>query len=162
MSLELNAEEIIEVASQIERNGAAFYSRAASLVNDEKAKKLLEDLAALEQEHELYFESLRADPALLSEILGDPDGETCTYLKALADGVVFSGAGAPAERLKGEVDVANVIKTAIELEVASIAFYQGIRELITAETKVGKLDAIIAEERRHVIILSEALTSISK
>ncbi len=162
MNLELNAEEIVEVACQIERDGAAFYRRAAGLVNNDDAKKLLEDLAVLEEEHEVSFENLRADPEFLSELLGDPEGNTCKYLQALTDGVIFSGAKNAADRLKGEVDISQIIKTAMELEIASIVFYQGIRELITTESRGGKLDAIIAEERRHVIILSEALTNFSQ
>ena len=162
MNLELNAEEILEVACQIERNGAAFYRRAATLVNDEDAKKLLNELAELEDEHEIVFETLRADPMFLSEILGDPESDNCKYLRALAKGRIFSGAENPADRLTGDVRVEQVIKTALELEIASIVFYQGIRELITADSKGGKLDAIITEERRHVIILSEALTSLTQ
>jgi len=162
MNLELNAEEILEVACQIERNGAAFYRRAATLVNDEEAEKLLTDLASLEDEHEIAFENLRADPALLSELLGDPESTECKYLRSLADGHIFTGTEKPADRLRGDVSIEQVLKTAIELEIASIVFYQGIRELITPESEGGKLDAIIAEERRHVIILSEALSNLSQ
>jgi rubrerythrin len=162
MNLELNAEEILEVACQIERNGSAFYRRAATLVNDEDARRLLNELAELEDEHEIVFENLRGDPMFLSELLGDPEGPACKYLRALANGRIFSGAENPADRLKADVSIDQVIKTAIELEIASIVFYQGIRELITADSTGGKLDAIITEERRHVIILTEALAGLAR
>ncbi len=158
MNLELNSEEILEIACQIEREGAAFYRRAIDAVNDETVKKLLRELASLEEEHEISFESLRADPDILAAFLGDPESENCQYLRALARGHLFSGAENPADILRGDVDVVTVLKTAIGLEVASIAFYQGIRELLSDELNKSKLSAIIKEERRHVIILNEALS----
>jgi hypothetical protein len=43
MSFEFNADEILEMAEQIERNGARFYRKAAELVKDAAVSKLLQD-----------------------------------------------------------------------------------------------------------------------
>ncbi len=56
MSFEFNADEILEMAEQIERNGARFYRKAAELVKDAAVSKLLQDLAAWEDGSYRIFE----------------------------------------------------------------------------------------------------------
>ncbi|MCG2755850.1 MAG: hypothetical protein L6247_09860 [Desulfobacteraceae bacterium] len=91
MTYDFNADEIFEMAEQIERNGASFYRRSAESITEPSEKKLLLDLAAMEDEHEKTFADLRAG---LSEkekftTLFDPEGETALYLSALAETRVF-------------------------------------------------------------------------
>jgi len=52
MGYDFNADEIFEMAEQIERNGASFYRKSAESIDDPAEKKLLLDLAAMEDEHE--------------------------------------------------------------------------------------------------------------
>ncbi len=61
MSYDFNADEIFEMAEQIERNGAKFYRRMAENVSDISIPQLFLDLAAMEDEHEKTFASIRAD-----------------------------------------------------------------------------------------------------
>ncbi len=59
MVYDFNADEIFEMAEQIEKNGASFYRKSAEAIADTGAKKLLLDLAAMEDEHEKTFADLR-------------------------------------------------------------------------------------------------------
>ena len=91
MGYDVNADEIFEMAEQIERNGASFYRKAAESIDDPAGKKLLLNFAAMEDEHEKTFAALRKD---LSEkektaTTFDPEGEAALYLRALADVRVF-------------------------------------------------------------------------
>jgi rubrerythrin len=43
------------------------------------------------------------------------------------------------------------------MEMASIAFYQGIREVLPGGGDSGKVEHIISEEMRHVTMLTEKL-----
>ncbi|MBT8358955.1 MAG: rubrerythrin, partial [Deltaproteobacteria bacterium] len=91
MSYDFNAEEIYEMAQQIERNGAAFYRKAAASVDDASGKELLLNFAEMEVAHERMFAELKKD---LSEkdkstTTFDPEGEAALYLRALADTRVF-------------------------------------------------------------------------
>ena len=84
MGYDFNADEIFEMAEQIERNGASFYRKAAESIDDPAGKKLLLDFAAMEDEHEKTFAALRKD---LSEkdkaaTTFDPEGEAALYLRA--------------------------------------------------------------------------------
>ena len=91
MGFDFNADDIFEMAEQIERNGAKFYRTAAEKVADSSAKELLLWLAGMEDEHEKTFALLRADLSKKEKAatVFDPEGESALYLRALADIEVF-------------------------------------------------------------------------
>ena len=59
MSYDFNADDVFEMAEQIERNGAVFYRKAAADIKDPDAKNFLSDLAAMEDSHEKTFSTMR-------------------------------------------------------------------------------------------------------
>ena len=60
MIVNLNAFEIFEIAERIERNGAMFYRKAAHMFFDnENVRKILLEIAAMEDEHERTFAKMR-------------------------------------------------------------------------------------------------------
>ena len=156
-----NAEEVLEIASRIEQNGARFYREAARLIKDKSLQIMLEKLARMEDDHEVTFDNMRGNPALLSEVLGDPDGMIVGYLGAIAGGHVFPVEADPNALFTQKFSIEDVLHKAISLEKDSIVFYQGIKELVPRENGKNKIDAIIREEMQHVVILSEALTSLA-
>ena len=91
MSFDFNADDILQMAEQIERNGAKFYRESAEKVADATAKELLLNLAAMEDDHEKTFANLRASLSTKEKevTVFDPQGEAASYLKALADTRVF-------------------------------------------------------------------------
>ncbi len=161
MSLVFNAEEILEIACQIERNGTRYYRRAAQLVADKDASRMLEELAVMEENHEIAFSNMMGDPDLLSRLLGDIEGPAVLYLQALAGGHVFRKDADPAAELKEGVQVSTVLDRAIEMELKSIAFYEGVREQMAQDMGRDKLTAIIHEEMGHVALLVRRLEEAS-
>ena len=160
MSHAFNAEEVLEIAVQIEKNGAAFYRRAAEILEDPAAKNMLEELAVMEDGHEITFENMRGDPDLLSQLLGDPDGPVTSYLKALAGGHIFNKSENPAAVLKKGVSVKEVLKKALQLEMTSIAYYHGIHEKMPRELGKHKIGDIIHEEMDHVAMITKMLSAL--
>ena len=158
MSYEFSADDIFEMAEQMERNGAKFYRTAAENVADPLAKELLIGLAVMEDEHEKTFASLRAD---LSEkekaaTVFDPEGESTLYLRALADTRVF---------FEKEIDISSmkdILKAAVEAEKDAIVFYLGMKDLVPDKLGRDKLDIIIKEEMGHIRILSRELIAFNK
>jgi len=158
MTYDFNADEIFEMAEQIERNGASFYRRSAESIAEPAEKKLLLDLAAMEDEHEKTFADLRAG---LSEkekftTLFDPDGETALYLRALADTRVF---------FKKKIDMSSmeeILKKAILAEKDSIVFYLGMKEIVPVNSGKTKIDVIIKEEMVHIKLLSSKIVALKK
>jgi rubrerythrin len=61
MSYDFNADEVFEMAEQLERNGAKFYRDAAEGDVDQSNKQMLLDLSAMEEDHEKTFQSMRAE-----------------------------------------------------------------------------------------------------
>jgi len=166
MSYDFNADEIFEIAGQIERNGARFYKLAAEIVDNPSVKKLLLDLSAMEIEHEKTFISLRANLSdqEKEKTVFDPEDESVLYLKALADSRTFFKKDIPdvlSNMNQTEKDFAKkIIKYAMGAEKDSIVFYLGMKELVPENLGKDKIDQIIKEEMSHIRLLGKELAKI--
>ena len=159
MSIHFNADEIFEMAEQIERNGAKFYRKVAGNVEEAPVRQFLLDLAAMEDQHEKTFQAMRAELSAeeRTHVTFDPEGEAALYLQAMADGYVFDMRADPSELVTGDESVADVLRTAIGLEKDSIVFYLGVREMVAERLGKGKIEHIIKEEMGHIRDLSQKL-----
>ncbi|MEA1901593.1 MAG: ferritin family protein, partial [Thermodesulfobacteriota bacterium] len=153
-----NADEIFEMAEQIERNGASFYSKSAELIADPAAKKLLLDIAAMEDEHEKTFADLRAGLSEKEKVttVFDPEGEISLYLRALADTRVFFE-----KKIDNTSSIKDIFKEAILAEKDSIVFYLGMKDMVPENLGKAKIDAIIKEEMNHIKLFSKALVALT-
>jgi len=163
MSFEFNADEILEMAEKIERNGARFYRKAAELVKDAVVSKLLQDLAAWEDGHERAFATMRADLARQEREprVFDPEHETSMYLRAMADGHVFDVRVDPADRLTGKESAEDILRMAIGQEKDSIVFYTGLKEMISQTSGKVRIEEIIKEEMGHIGFLNREIAALS-
>ena len=163
MSFEFNADEILEMAEKIERNGARFYRKAAELVKNAAISKLLQDLAAWEDGHERVFATVRADLAQQEREsrVFDPEHETSMYLRAMADGHVFDARVDPADRLTGKESAKDILRMAIGQEKDSIVFYTGLKEMISQAAGRERIEAIIKEEMGHIGFLNREIAALS-
>lgn len=158
MSLVFSADEIFEMAEQLEKNGAKFYRTSAEDVQDPSVKDLLLKLASMEDGHIKTFASMRSE---LSEKekeapTFDPDNEAGIYLKSLADTRVF---------FEKEIDTSSleeILKTALTAEKDSIVFYLGMKDLVPDYFGKDKLEEIIKEEMKHITLLNNRLANLKK
>jgi rubrerythrin len=150
---DFNADEIFEMAQQLERNGAEFYTRAASETTDPEAQKFLKELAAMEIDHEKTFAALRSQLTATEKqsTVFDPQGEAAQYLKALADTRVFFEKEVDTSSLEG------ILKEAVVAEKDSIIFYLGMRDMVPDAKGKSRIDGIIQEEMGHIKLLSRKL-----
>lgn len=160
MAMPFNADEVFEMAEEIERNGAKFYRAAADKFAD--LKDVLLDLAAMEDDHIKTFAGMRAELSAGEQeaLVYDPEGEAHMYLRVMADGHVFNVKADPAERLAGLECPAALLKMAMGVERDSIAFYVGLKEGVSAKAGKDKVEAIIKEEIGHVALLNEKLAAL--
>jgi len=158
MGIDFNADEVFEIAEQIERNGAKFYRLASEKINDANKKQLLVNLAKMEDEHEQIFKALRSKLSMDEKIQTtfDPEGESERYLRALADTRVFY------EKDVIPTSLEDILKFAITTEKDSIVFYLGIKEVVPVHLGKQKLDDIIKEEMGHISLLSKELLELNK
>lgn len=164
MSIRFNADEILDVAERIERNGARFYRRAAELQDDADRSQLLTDLAAMEDEHERTFSSMRSSltEEERQELVFDPDNEIGLYLQAMADGHIFDPKADPAAALSRNEPIDSVLRTAIGMEKESVVFYQGVKNVVPERLGRNRVEAIIREEVGHVGQLSAKLAELQR
>ena len=158
--IDFSADEVFEVAEQIERNGEKFYRKAADAAAKEISPLLLK-LADQEADHQKTFQQMREGLAgkELAFTVFDPEGQAGMYLRALAEGKVFDIDSDPSEKLTGAESAEDVLTAAIGLEKDSVVFYVGMKEMVTAGHGKGKVDKIIFEEIGHILLLSKELAS---
>ena len=117
MTREFNAIELFEIAEQIERNGAAFYRKAAALFEDSEVARLFTKLADWEERHEAVLADMRKaladEPVELSTF--DP-ADAPLDAKAMAGLAAFGLRTDPAAELAGCKTRADALKTALQKE----------------------------------------------
>lgn len=155
MMYDFTADDIFEMAEQLERNGAKFYRTAAESISDPDEKQMLLDLAVMEDYHEKIFASMRADlkTAEKAETVFDPEGESSLYLHALVDTRVFF------EKEINTESLATILKDAITAEKDSIVFYLGMKDMIPEKLGKNRLNDILKEEMEHIYLLSRKLSA---
>ena len=156
MSTNFNADEILAMAEQIERNGAAFYRRAAEVTREPAAKARLAELAEWELGHEKLFREMRKGltPAERTELSFDPDGDAVHYLRVMADRHVFNVNKNPTALLSGKETTQQVLDIAIGFERDSILFFQAMEGVVPPSVGKDKVQTVIQEEVGHVAFLS--------
>lgn len=157
MGMPFNADEVFEMAEQIERNGGKFYRRAAEKYPT--LRTLLLELAAMEDKHERTFAQMRAELSAreVEAPVFDPDNEAQMYLRVMAGGHVFNLKADPAEKLADVETAEDLLKMAMGVERDSIAFYVGLKESVSQKAGKDRVEGIIREEMKHVALLNEKL-----
>ena len=158
MTRTFNAIEVFEIAEQIERNGAAFYRRAAELFEDSDAAELFTKLANWEVGHEAAFAAMRKqladEPAELSTFAPE---DSPLDAKAMAGLAAFGISSDPAAELAGCKTRADALNLALQKEKDTIVYYTGLKEFVLVAVAINKIGEIITEELHHIRIISQAL-----
>ena len=143
----LFARDALRIAIATERSGLEFYTRGMKVVQDERARKVFERLAAEEQEHlgtlEARYEALRAeDPQLESY-------PTFLFFKGAAHGLFAAGTS----ELADVVDDRDALMIGIRCERGSHKFFKRYGERF--EDSEGKRIFLefADEEREHLELL---------
>lgn len=166
MGFDFNADDIFEIACQIERNGADFYRQMSKKISFEPVRKMLRDFVAMEEAHEKVFNFMRMELTEQDQraTVFDPEEETVLYLRALADLYVFDKDAEEdfvlSDDLSEKAKTRKILRAAINREWGSIALYLGLKDLVPENLGKSKIDAIIKEEMTHVRLLTNSLTSL--
>ena len=158
MLYDFNANEILQMAEQIEKNGADFYRKSSEKIQDQAGRELLLNLASMEDQHLNTFAALRkkltADEK--AQTVFDPQGETLGYLKALADSKVFFEKTIDTDSMEG------ILKEAITAEKDSILFYLGLKDVVPEALGKNRIEQVIKEEMSHINLLTKELVALKK
>ena len=162
MGITFNANEIFEMAEEIERNGAKFYRRASANSPDEKTKQMLLDMAVMEDEHLKTFQQMREELSGREKeaMVFDPDNLSVLYLQAMADARGYEGKITPAKELTGNETPKEIIEIALNSEKESVVFYFGLKGFVPVKAGRDKVEAVIIEELGHITTLLGRLKSL--
>ena len=162
MGVTFNADEVFEMAEQIERNGAKFYREAATKTAGKNYKDMFLHMAEMEDGHLKTFQQMRKELAEQEKepTAFDPYDEAALYLQTMADAKGSEGMGAPDVKLTGNESARELLGIAIEAEKNSVLFYVGLKGLVSAQAGRDKVEAIIREEVKHTADLKRELTAL--
>lgn len=163
MGVTFNADEVFEMAEEIERNGAKFYREAAAKTAGKDLKTMFLQMADMEDNHLKTFQQMRKELSAQEKeaTTFDPYGEAALYLQTMADAKGTEGLKAPDVKLTGNESPAELLMIAISAEKSSVLFYVGLKDLVSAQAGRDKVEAIIREEVRHVADLKRQLTAMN-
>lgn len=164
MPITFNADEIFEMAEEMERNGAKFYRKAAQNASDKQTKQMLLAMAGMEDAHLETFKNMREE---LSDhekeaTVFDPDNQSVLYLQAMADARDYEGKITPSKELTGSETPKEILKTALNSEKESVVFYLGLKSLVPPKAGKDKIEAIITEELSHITTLLNKLKELEQ
>lgn len=158
--LYFHADEVLAMAEDIEQNGAAFYRKASEMAALSELRELLQELAAMEDEHQRIFAGMRRALGGGQQVEPSEHEDAALYVRAWADGHVFDVKRDPSSTLTGGETGEEVLRMALSMEKDSIAFYTGIREALSETSGRGRIEEIIKEEMGHVVELSHKLSGL--
>ena len=159
MGAKYKAFEILLIAEQIERNGAAFYRKAAELFDEQKLRDLFFHLADWEVEHEKTFAEMKRE---VSEEMNEvrffnADDYMSANPQVMAGLAAFAIRPDPAEELRGLEGREEILKNALKKEEDTIVFYRGLKGFTRGAAAKEKIKEIIKEEKKHIGILGQSL-----
>ncbi len=156
--------EAVEVALMMEEEGLRFYALAERQTGVPEMKKLFSFLRDKEHQHIETFRRLYSDLAARE---GDPDAElwlldteVSSYFRAFVDAAVFPTRGAAEQAVAALHGMTEILRFALRLEKDSILFYHEMLAHAPWPEAKTLIEKVIAEERRHVLVIHEKLANL--
>ncbi len=160
-----NAEELFELAIQIEKNGREYYLAMCEKTERESVKEIFSYLAREEESHLDNFLEIREklnQQAHESEIAEEYETpEMYNYVKAMFDGKVFPNLESHAEVVKEIQTDEQAIYHAIGFEKDTVLFFSEILNMLGEQDENRSLiQELIRQEKIHIARLYTLLGSL--
>ena len=162
MALKFNADEVFEMALEIERQGAKFYRSAARVFDDPAMQSMFSELAEMEDKHGQEFASMRKYFFSREGFAQgfDPDSTASDYLRSMTQGKIFNLKKDLTQTLNGQNSVKDILKIAIDAERDSIVFYNSLKQIVPKSLGRDRVEKIIEEEIEHIELLSDKINAL--
>ncbi len=163
MGITFNADEVFEMGMDVEKNGEAYYNKAAELATDPEVKKVFEYLAGEEKNHWETFKQLRDGLTgdIAAQTVMDPDGVNELYLDALVRSRLFSSEREAEQAAENAKDAVAALKGALTFEKDTILFFSMMKSMTRGDLGADKIDLLIAEEQKHIVRIAKEIDKIS-
>jgi rubrerythrin len=150
--LNFTGEEIIELATEIEKAGKTFYEAAAKKVDNAEAGALFKALGNEEDKHIKDFQALKSNLDTSFSPEESYQGEYREYLKAIVDNHVFNLKNVE-ELVKDVVVAREALAVALRFEKDSILIFQEFMNVVDDKGK-GIVQNLIDQEKEHIRLLA--------
>ncbi|UCG56122.1 MAG: ferritin family protein [Phycisphaerales bacterium] len=159
METKFNVFEVLEIAEQIEHNGATFYLKAAELFSDPELRDTYYMLATWKARHEKLWVEMRKRFSEKTGEFGtfDPDNYVLSNPEVMAGLTWFGTKRGSAGRLTGKETKAEILRDAIRRANEAAIFYSGLKDFARDPASEETIDKIIGEEKRQIRQLTEEL-----
>jgi rubrerythrin len=142
--------EVIEEAVQTEKLGYQFYIEMSKKFNENvRLRELFDTLALKERGHEKKFSDLKEKVSGEERVDWE---EVSKYLRAIVESEFFLGKGKSLPSMEHVKTVADAVNLALGFEKQTLLYFHAIRDAVKEKSVV---DEIIAEERSHIVWLSD-------
>lgn len=156
MAIHFSADEVFEMGMDIERNGEAYYRKAAELAKDASVRDVFTDLMQQERKHYEVFKELRDNlpPRATLPTVVDTDSEEYLYLDALVKSRLFSNVR-EAEAVASKVgNAVEALRAALAFEKDTVLFFQSMKSMTDERLGKGEIDRLIEQEHGHIVRIS--------
>lgn len=158
MAIEFGAEDVYEMARQIEGEASAFYKRAASASGSPTCRRLLLELASMEVEHEQLFATMKAGTSARPPAPAIGAGEKAGRNRPDLTRMLMSGIAEDlAARFTGRETDEEILRKAIVFEKDTIVFFLDMKSYVFTDADSKRIDELISEELGHVLQLTGQL-----
>ncbi len=159
MEISFNADEVFRMGMDVEKNGEAFYRKAAELAKDPGIRKAFEYLAKEEKSHWETFSRMREELAgkKVSEPVVDSEGLSELYLDAIVKSRLFSNVGEAEKAAAGVKDEVEALGAALTFEKDTILFFYAMKAMTRRELGADRIDMLIGEEQKHVVRIAQEI-----
>jgi len=151
-----NAYEALRVATEMERDGIAFYEALAGAAGRDEVKTLALELAEEERDHIRRFEELIDAEELDNAWSADYVQLLDDYLEKTVRRGVFPSREDTEAVARYVSDVNEALSVAIHMERRTVEYYEKLHEGCTYPTGKKAFAQIVEEEKRHAGRLEEA------
>lgn len=163
-----NADELMELAIKIEKNGKEYFAAMAEKSANKEVKNIFEYLCREEQSHLDHFVQIRnklaetrQEPFEIADEYNTP--EMISYLDAMSDGRVFPNLVSHNELTVEIKTDEQAIYHAISFEKDTVLFFGEILSLIGRDDENYKLiEELIRQEKIHIARLYTLLGTIKQ
>ena len=146
-------QDLLRLALDIEARGREVYERFEGSARDEGVRAAWASLKEQELGHVRVFEKLLG-AARLAQPETDSSAQASPSLRALFAGRVFQEERLARVLAAGVRSDIEALEVAIGMERDSILAYLALKEHLLGDAG-GVLDKIVAEEQRHVVLLTD-------
>lgn len=164
--MKLNADELMELAIQIEKNGKEYFAAMAERSENPKVKQIFSFLVREEQSHLEIFEKVRSRLAAthnedfqIADEYNTP--EMAAYVQAMSDGRVFPNLESYSEVAREIRDDEQAIHHAIGFEKDTVIFFGDILGMLgQSDENRPLIEELIRQEKIHIAKLYTLLSSL--